>query len=91
MKIKPILQLTKTECGICCLSMLARYYGYSMPIKYYREKVDIGRDGVSVDSIAFILREINFDVNYSRLNDFGYNEKNNFPVIVHTKSNHYII
>ena len=49
MKIKPILQLTKTECGICCLSMLARYYGYSMPIKYYREKVDIGRDGVSVD------------------------------------------
>ena len=91
MKIKPVLQLTKTECGICCLSMLAGYYGYEMPIKYYREKVDIGRDGVSVKSIADILTEINFDVSFFRIDEFEYSNKKKFPVIIHTKNNHYIV
>ena len=31
-KIKPILQLTRTECGICCLAMLTSYYGFKKPI-----------------------------------------------------------
>lgn len=84
-RIKPILQLTRTECGICCLAMLTSYYGFEKPIRYFRKKMDTGRDGVSVSIMSNILKEIGFNVSYYRLSKIDF-EKNIFiPAIIHTK------
>lgn len=90
-KIKPILQLTRTECGICCVAMLASYYGYKKPIRYFREKIDIGRDGVSVSELKEILMESNFDVAIYKMSEFDFERKNLFPSIIHTKQHHFMV
>lgn len=90
-KIKPILQLTRTECGICCLAMLTSYYGFEKPIRYFREKIDTGRDGVSVSILSSILKEINFEVSYYKLCEIDFEKTTLLPAIVHTKNNHFLL
>ena len=90
-KIKPILQLTRTECGICCLAMLTSYYGFKKPIRYFRENMDTGRDGVSVSIISNMLNKIGFDVSYYRLSEIDLENNAFLPAIVHTKKNHFLL
>lgn len=90
-RIKPILQLTRTECGICCLAMLTSYYGFEKPIRYFRENTDAGRDGVSISIISNILNKIGFDVSYYRLSEIDFEKNNFFPAIIHMKKNHFLL
>ena len=90
-KIKPILQLTRTECGICCLAMLTSYYGFKKPIRYFRENMDTGRDGVSVSIISNMLNKIGFDFSYYRLSEIDLENNAFLPAIVHTKKNHFLL
>lgn len=90
-RIKPILQLTRTECGICCLAMLTSYYGFEKPIRYFREKMDTGRDGVSVSILSNILKEIGFDVSYYKLCEIDFEKTTLLPAIIHTKKNHFLL
>lgn len=80
-KIKPILQLNRTECGICCLAMLTSYYGFKKPIRYFRENMDTGRDGVSVSIISNMLNKIGFDVSYYRLSEIDLENNAFLPAI----------
>ncbi|WP_442872564.1 cysteine peptidase family C39 domain-containing protein, partial [Coprococcus sp. AM97-06] len=43
-KIKLIRQTTVSECGLCCVSMVAEYFGYVKPFNYYRQQYNPGRD-----------------------------------------------
>lgn len=90
-KIKPILQLTRTECGICCLSMLTAYYGFEKPIRYFREKMDTGRDGISISIISNTLKKLGFDVSYHRLSELNFEQNAFLPAIIHTKKNHFLL
>ncbi|MCG4722986.1 cysteine peptidase family C39 domain-containing protein, partial [Alistipes putredinis] len=57
-KVKLIRQTTITECGVCCLSMVASYYGYKKPISYFRNQFSIGRDVTNIKEIYDIFDSI---------------------------------
>ena len=57
-RIKLITQTTISECGLCCIAMVANYYGYYQPISYYRNIYRIGRDGLDISQMFLILKKI---------------------------------
>ncbi|EQK48708.1 ABC transporter family protein [[Clostridium] bifermentans ATCC 19299] len=90
-KVKLIRQTTITECGVCCLSMVASYYGYKKPISYFRNQFSIGRDGTNIKEIYDIFDSIGMKADVYRSNkleDFEF-EKGT-PYIVFCKNNHFI-
>lgn len=89
MRIKPILQVTNTECGLCCMAMLAEYYGFIKPMSYFRKKTDVGRDGMSVQLIRKVFSEIHFDTEIIALDDAIRTKC--FPGIVHIRPGHFVV
>ncbi len=71
--------------------MVANYYGFQQPISYYREKFNIGRDGVSLKGIAKILDDINLNVDAIKINNFDKFDFEKGIYIIHLKSAHFIV
>lgn len=59
-KIKFVQQFSETECGICCISMLASYYGYIQPLSFYRDKLNVGRDGSNFSDFVKVFDQCGF-------------------------------
>lgn len=91
-KIKLFQQTMETECGLCCIAMLASYFDYLQPVSYYRDSINIGRDGVSLADIYTLLEKINIAPIAYHVNNFDEDSfDSNKPYILHLKSNHYIL
>ena len=89
-KIKPVLQLSSTECGLCCIAMIAQYYGKIKPLNYYRRLLECGRDGAKVKDVMIALKRIGIDCEaryYSR--EECIKQKNPYMVIVDNK--HFVV
>ncbi len=50
-------QMQQTECGLCCATMLLRYYGSQEKITRIRESLEAGRDGLKLSYIADYLKK----------------------------------
>lgn len=88
-KIKFCRQVTDTECGLCCVSMILSYYKTIQPLSYYREKVSVGRDGISIVLIVNLLQTENFSSNIFESSKYEFSKK---PVIAFSeKDNHYVV
>jgi ABC-type bacteriocin/lantibiotic exporter with double-glycine peptidase domain len=59
-KIRPELQVTPLESGLCCSAMLLHAHGSRRPTAELREELDLGRNGSSLDQLAelFTARSI---------------------------------
>lgn len=53
-RIKHVPQLIQTECGLCCIVMLNRYYGNNIDLNDLRDYVKPGRDGVGLSMLCDI-------------------------------------
>lgn len=85
------MQTTQNECGICVISMLASFYGFRKPISYYRERFNIGRDGMSLKNLCYILSDISLEPVIEKITHID-NEiiKKKTPYII-CANNHYIV
>ncbi|WP_243344392.1 peptidase domain-containing ABC transporter [Anaerococcus sp. AGMB09787] len=61
-KVPFIEQHQKTECGLCCVAMLASYYNHEVSIKELRNTIETGRDGTSFIQLVNLLKKMNFHV-----------------------------
>ena len=89
-RIKPMLQLTRTECGLCCVAMICQYYGKIKSMSYYREKINVGRDGASIKDVVTALDEIGIRTTISRFEKNSF-DKVNKPIIAIIDNNHFIV
>ena len=89
-KIKHIPQLIQTECGLCCVVMLNRYYGNNIDLNDLRYYVKPGRDGVSFSSLCDILKSQKFDCKSYR-GSIKALEVIKEPVIVYLEKRHFVI
>lgn len=55
-KIPFVQQVTATECGAACLSMVLGYFGRAVNVSELREAAGIGRDGSSAKTLVQIAR-----------------------------------
>lgn len=85
------MQTSENECGLCAISMLASYYGFEKPIGYYRERFNVGRDGMSLKNLCYILSQISLEPvieKVGKLESSIFKKKR--PYIICVK-NHYIV
>lgn len=90
MHVPFIAQTQKTECGLCCICMLNRYYGNHVEITEVRRKLEVGRDGSSFVQLAELLKEYHFEVKSYKI-PANQIENLELPAIVFWKNNHFTI
>lgn len=89
-KVKPVLQMTSTECGLCCVAMICEYYGKIKPLTYYRSFLQCGRDGSKVKDVVHALENLGINCEVKLLNETEcLQQKNPYMVIVDNK--HFVV
>ena len=89
-RVPPLLQLSAVECGAACIAMILSYYGRKTSVSEVRERVGLGRDGLTALDIVKAARGYGMRVRAVSLqeNDFRFVT---LPAIVHWEFNHYLI
>ena len=89
-RVPVVLQLNSVECGAACLAMVLGYFGRRTPISECRELCDIGRDGVTAQTIASAARSYGLRVRAFSIEpaDFNYAP---LPAIAHWNFNHFVV
>lgn len=66
-KVPFIEQMQQTECGLCCMAMIASYYKSSISLYEMRELTGIGRDGTSLKQMKELAVMLDFEANWYKL------------------------
>lgn len=89
-KVPYVEGLQQTECGLCSVAMILRYYNSYESLQELREYLDVGRDGSSLRQLNWLLNTLNFNSKVYRAKKEGlYNIE--LPVIVYWENNHFIV
>ncbi len=78
------------QCGISCISMICRYYGKKISLKYLENYCRPSKDGVSFKSMSDLCEVLGLDcaagrVALSELADCP------FPCVLHWNQNHFVV
>ncbi len=85
-----VLQMTTTQCGAACLTMVLNYYGRAVSLAELAEGMDVGRDGTTALAIAQCARQQGLQVHaYSgeskQLAEIA------LPAILHWNFSHFVV
>ncbi len=89
-KIRPILQMEKTECGAASLAMILRYYGKEVTLEELRRECGVSRNGVNAKNIVKAAGLYNLKTRAFRA-DIEDLESLNMPLIIHWDMNHFLV
>ncbi|GAA3809924.1 peptidase domain-containing ABC transporter [Streptomyces phyllanthi] len=89
-RIPQILQLTQTECGLCCVLMLLHFHGIKESLFSLRRQIEVGRDGVSLSQLRQILHTRGFETKLFRTNIPGMRGLK-APFIAYWESYHFVV
>lgn len=84
------LQLTSSECGAACLSMILGYFGCKLSVASCRAVLPGGRDGTSARALADAARSFGMSVKAIAVSAEGMANVG-LPAIAHWRSRHFII
>jgi len=83
-------QMQQTECGLCCVAMVLRYYKSYESISEIRNHLEVGRDGLKVNQIYNFLKKIGFSTKVYKTSVEGLKIIKN-PSIIYWKNNHFVV
>lgn len=86
-----VQQMQETECGLCCVNMILKYYGSNVSMAYLKNNFEIGRDGMSVKEIGDLLTQFNFEVDYYKSNIEGLKSVADIPTILFWDNVHFVV
>ncbi len=89
-RVPELRQVTATECGAASLAMVLSYYGRPTTISEIRERVGIGRDGMSALAVVKAARQYGLRVRAVSLQESDLRAVP-LPAIVHWEFNHYVV
>lgn len=83
-------QQEQSECGLCCLAMISRYYGRYLTVLDIQELAQSNRDGLSLHQLLNIAHAIGMD---SKVYKGTSEELENYelPAILHWKGHHFVV
>ena len=90
-RIKPIKQLTQSECGICCCLMLLNYYKSKETMKDLQEELDVGRDGTSIFQLQNVLQSKELASQVFKTESLKSLSKINLPCILFWDQKHFVV
>lgn len=86
-----VQQMQETECGLCCVSMILKYYGSNVSMSYLKNNFEIGRDGMSAKEIGTLLSRFNFKVDYYKALVEGLKDLSDSPSILYWDNMHFVV
>lgn len=89
-KVPFVPQLNSTECGVCVLTMILRYYGAYYSINEIRNHLPSGRDGVTIRRLINGFLNYGIDATAYR-GDVDSKSVLPLPAIVTWEEGHYVI
>ncbi len=89
-KVPFVEQLNQSECGITCVCMLLRYYGYYATLSEVRDSLDTGRDGSSIFQLTTLCEQFHLEARVFQGEMEGL-ETLKLPLIVFVNQNHYCV
>lgn len=84
-------QMDQMDCGPTCIRIIARFYGKYFSAQHLREKTHVGRDGVSLFSIAEAANEIGMHSVGARLSISDLINDAPLPCILFWNKNHFVV
>ncbi|MEI2398667.1 MULTISPECIES: peptidase domain-containing ABC transporter [Paenibacillus] len=90
MKTPFVEQMLQTECGVCCISMVAGKYKVHKTLRELRNMAGIGRDGVTMYTMRSMATRLGFEAKVFRA-ELHQLVGLQLPVIVHWEENHYVV
>lgn len=85
-----LLQLSETDCGAACLSMILRYYGKHVSINRLRDLANVSREGATLHSVAEAAETLGFHTRGIRAS-YDHLLKVELPGVAHWEGFHYIV
>jgi subfamily B ATP-binding cassette protein HlyB/CyaB len=85
-----LLQLSETDCGAACLSMILRYYGKHVSINRLRDLANVSREGATLHSVAEAAETLGFHTRGIRAS-YEHLPKVELPAVAHWEGFHYIV
>jgi ATP-binding cassette, subfamily B, bacterial len=79
------------DCGPTCLRMVAKHYGKDIPQQYFREKTQIGKEGVNLLGISEAAEILNFRTQAVKLDYPSLIKDAKLPAILHWNQNHFVV
>jgi ATP-binding cassette, subfamily B, bacterial len=89
-RVPVILQQSRTECGLACLAMILSYHCRKTRISEMRERLGIGRDGVTALAISQWAQAYGLKVKAYSLSPADFKSLA-LPAIVHWNFNHFVV
>lgn len=89
-KVPYIEQMQQTECGLCCIAMLLRYYKSNETLSLIRNELTVGRDGLRLSDLQTYLNNRNFDTHIYRVTS---NQISSLPLpaVAYWDKKHFVI
>lgn len=84
-------QLDSADCGPTCLRMIAKYYGRTYSVQYFREHAFITREGVSMLGISDAAQHIGFRTMGIRITLEQLEQEMPLPCILHWNQRHFVV
>lgn len=83
-------QMQQTECGLCCATMILRYYKSQEKIARIRETLEAGRDGLKLSYIADYLKKRGMETKIYKA-DISVLDKLPLPAIIFWNNEHFVV
>ena len=85
-----ILQTEATECGLACLTMVAKFYGHDVDLNGMRALHPISLKGASLQTLIDLSEQMNLGSRALRL-DLDAIDKLRLPAILHWDLHHFVV
>lgn len=85
-----ILQSERSECGLACLAMIARYYGHRVDLNSLRRKYKTSMNGISLGRLIDIANEMQFLTRPVRA-EITQLSSLRVPCVLHWDLNHFVV
>lgn len=89
-KIRPVLQMERTECGAASLAMILGYYGKNVTLEELRRDCGVSRNGVNAKNIVKAARYHKLSVRAVKA-EIGALDSLKLPLIIHWNMNHFLV
>ena len=78
------------ECGLACMSMIAKYHGHDVDLGGMRQKFTLSMSGATLRSIMELADQMDFSTRALRV-ELGSLSKVTAPAILHWNLNHFVV
>lgn len=91
LRLQPTLQVSHTECGLCCVRTLLAAYGHEISITALRQIKEPGRDGLGLQQMRSLLSDFGMRASSYRVKDPLGLLTIPAPYIAFWRGNHFVV